>query len=106
MVLTTFPLKGILNKPELSSKLTKWVVELSEYDIYFQPRTAIKSQVLVDFIVVFTPNAQTQADKELLSLTNHPSSKWTLLVDASSNVNGTGFGTTRITAFDHMWKMQ
>ena len=55
-VLTTYLLKSILHKPELSGRLTKWTVELSEYDITFQPRTALKSQVLADFIADFAPN--------------------------------------------------
>ncbi|KAL5563279.1 hypothetical protein UlMin_033026 [Ulmus minor] len=55
-VFTTYPLKSILHKLELSGKLTKWTVELSEYDITFQPRTALKSQVLADFVADFTPN--------------------------------------------------
>ena len=37
IVLTTFPLKAILHKPELSERLVKWAVELSEFDITFQP---------------------------------------------------------------------
>ena len=50
MVLTTYPLKSILHKPELSGRLTKWTVELSECDITFQLRTALKSQGLANFI--------------------------------------------------------
>lgn len=38
---TTYLLKSILYKHELSGWLTKWTVALSEYDITFQPRTAI-----------------------------------------------------------------
>ena len=57
-ILTIFPLKGILHRPELFGWLTKWVVELREYDIPFQSRTSIKSQVLTEFIADFTPNAQ------------------------------------------------
>ena len=91
-VYTTYPLKSILHKPELSGRLTKWTVELSEYDITFQPRTALKSQVLADFVADFAPNATQQADKELLNLTEHSDSKWTLTVDGSSNVNGAGIG--------------
>ncbi|KAL5578310.1 hypothetical protein UlMin_020009 [Ulmus minor] len=82
----------ILHKPELSGRLTKWTVELSEYDITFQPRTALKSQVLADFVADFAPNVTHQADKELLNLTEHSNSKWTLTVDGSSNVNGAGIG--------------
>ena len=61
-MLTTYPLKNILHKLELSGRLTKWTVKLSEYDITFQPRTALKSQVLADFITDFTPNVTPQAD--------------------------------------------
>ena len=31
-----------------------WVVELSEFDIQYHPRTAIKGQVVADFIAEFT----------------------------------------------------
>ena len=48
--------------------------------------------MLVDFIVNFTPNVTPQADKELLNLTKHSNSKWTLTADRSSNVNGAGIG--------------
>ena len=91
-ILTTYPLKSILHKPELSGRLTKWTVELSEYDITFQPRTALKSQLLVDFIAKFTPNVTPQADKELLNLTERSNSKWTLTVDGLSNINGADTG--------------
>ncbi|KAL5574212.1 hypothetical protein UlMin_023809 [Ulmus minor] len=91
-VYTTYPLKSILHKPELSGRLTKWTVELSEYDITFQPRTALKSQVLADFVADFAPNVTQQAEKELLNLTERSNSKWTLTVDGSSNVNGAGIG--------------
>ena len=32
----------------------QWVVELSQFDIEYRPRTAIKVQALVDFIAEFT----------------------------------------------------
>ncbi|XP_060972386.1 uncharacterized protein LOC133038302 [Cannabis sativa] len=92
-VLTTFPLKTILHKPELSGRLTKWAVELSEYDISYKPRTALKSQVLADFIADFTPNSQVQAEKELCHLTEgQANGTWELHVDGSSNVRGSGLG--------------
>lgn len=92
IVVTTYPLKSILHKPELSGRLTKWTVELSEYDITFQPCTALKSQVLADFIADFTPNIIPQANKELLNLTESSNSKWMLSVDRLSNVNGDDIG--------------
>jgi hypothetical protein len=41
----------LFRNPEASVRIAKWAVELSGYHITFEPRTAIKSQVLVDFIV-------------------------------------------------------
>nr|GEU61937.1 reverse transcriptase domain-containing protein [Tanacetum cinerariifolium] len=38
------PIKQILNKPEVSEKLAKYVVELGAYSITYVPRTAIKGQ--------------------------------------------------------------
>ena len=56
IVLTNYPLKSILYKHELSGRLTKWVIELSEHDLTFQPYTVLKSHVLADFIADFAPN--------------------------------------------------
>lgn len=36
---------------DTSGCLLKWVVELSEYDIQYKSRTAIKVQALADFIM-------------------------------------------------------
>ncbi|KAL5547014.1 hypothetical protein UlMin_006701 [Ulmus minor] len=96
VVVTTYPLKGILQKPELSGRLTKWVVELSEYDISYQPRTAIKFQALADFIADFAPSAQAPANSELLAIGTPPHSSWTLSVDGSSNMSGAGLGLVLI----------
>ncbi|XP_066160095.1 uncharacterized protein [Oryza sativa Japonica Group] len=35
--------------------LNKWAIELAEFDLRFEPRHAIKSQVLADFVVEWTP---------------------------------------------------
>ncbi|XP_031281105.1 uncharacterized protein LOC116139573 [Pistacia vera] len=72
-------------------------VELSEFDIVYQSRTAVKSQALADFIADFTPSATTQAERELLCMNGAPPLKWTLLVDGSSNVNGSELGIVLIT---------
>ena len=47
---------------------------------------------MADFIADFTPNVTPRANKELLNLTEHSNSKWTLTVDGSSNVNGADIG--------------
>ena len=48
----------------------KWAIELSEFDIIYKPKDAIKGQVLADFIMEFTsaePAENTQTTTDLLS---------------------------------------
>ena len=47
-VLIDHPLKKAMNKLEASGKLIQWAIELSEFDVRYQPRNAIKAQVLVE----------------------------------------------------------
>ena len=51
MVITDFPIKQILSKPDLSGMLTKWAIDLGIYDIHYVPRAAKKGQVMADFLV-------------------------------------------------------
>ena len=50
IVPTKFPLKQVLQKLEALGQLAKWVIELREFNIQFNPRTTIKRQALLDFI--------------------------------------------------------
>ncbi|XP_072073832.1 uncharacterized protein [Arachis hypogaea] len=81
VVRTAQPLRQILTKPELAGRLIKWSIELSEYDIQYQSRGAIKSQALADFIAELTTEEQ---DSE--------NNIWTLYVDGASNSKGSGAG--------------
>ncbi|XP_072054301.1 uncharacterized protein [Arachis hypogaea] len=68
-------------KPELAGRLIKWSIELSEFDIHYQPRGSVKSQYLADFVVEFTgPSSDTE------------STSWVLFVDGASNPHGSGAG--------------
>ena len=93
---TEYPLKNVQHRSEMSSHLTKWVVELSEYDIIFQPRTSIKSQALADFVANFSPMDEMEADKEALCLENwsdqQEETSWKLAVGGSSTRKGCGLG--------------
>jgi hypothetical protein len=44
----------LLRNPEASIRIVKWATELLGYNITFEPRRAIKSQVLANFIVDWT----------------------------------------------------
>ena len=54
--MTDHPLKKAMNKLEAAGRLIQWAVELSEFDVRYQPRNAIKAQALANFIAEFTPN--------------------------------------------------
>jgi hypothetical protein len=58
MVPTSQPLGDILKNKEASDRIGKWATELSQFEISYVPRTAIKSQALADFMVDWTPPAQ------------------------------------------------
>ncbi|XP_059292068.1 uncharacterized protein LOC132045492 [Lycium ferocissimum] len=91
-VITTYPLKNIMHKPELSGRLTKWAVEISGYDIEYRPRTAIKSQILADFVADFTPSMVPEVEKELMLTPGKFTGVWSLHTDGASNHRGSGLG--------------
>ena len=53
-----------------------WAVELSEFDIRYRPQTAIKEQVVVDFIAEFTLGDGQGAEEKR---------QWNVYIDGSSN---------------------
>jgi hypothetical protein len=55
----------LFRNPEALVRIAKWAAELSGYHITFEPRTAIKSQVLADFIIDWTgPITQSDTSAE------------------------------------------
>jgi hypothetical protein len=56
-VVTSYPLRAILRNPNATSNIAKWAAELAEFELDFVPCHAVKSQVLADFIVDWTPSA-------------------------------------------------
>ena len=83
-------------------RLTKWAIELGEFDIKFMPKTSIKGQVVTDFVVEFTYPTQALGGETNRPSTSErhqvddeptdPSNVWSLRIDGSSNVNGSGVG--------------
>ncbi|XP_061351831.1 uncharacterized protein LOC133296787 [Gastrolobium bilobum] len=83
IVRTNQPIRQVLHKPNLAGRMINWAVELSEFDIAYEPRQAIKSQALADFILELTPSNEKGKGNEDL---------WTIHVDGSSNSKGSGAG--------------
>ena len=70
------PIKKPMNKLEAARRMVQWAIELSQFDIEYHPRTAIKAQALVDFIAEFTLSNED-------NLTNE-TERWTIQTDGLS----------------------
>jgi ribonuclease HI len=87
-VVTSYPLRAILCNPNATVNIAKWAVELAEFELDFVPRHAVKSQVLADFIVDWTPSASLPGGPD----DSEPEPRapvftgphWTLFFDSSS----------------------
>ncbi|GKV16373.1 hypothetical protein SLEP1_g27025 [Rubroshorea leprosula] len=88
VVYTDLPLRKILQKPELSGRLIGWSVELSEYDLKFQPRTTIKGQAIADFLVECISATKEEKAPE------HP--VWVLYVDGAASIEGSSAGAVLV----------
>jgi hypothetical protein len=62
------PLNDLFINKEASSRIAKWAIKLSEHTIDFRKRSAIKSQVLADFVVDWTSPSNIAGDEELVPI--------------------------------------
>jgi len=71
-----YPIQKILQRPDLARRMSSWAVELSKFNIRYEPHGPIKAQCLLDFVndLQHTPTED----------------QWTLHVDGSSNPKGVG----------------
>jgi hypothetical protein len=53
-VVSKYPLGEVIQNPEAEGMIAKWTLELMEHNIMYAQRTAIKSQVLADFVAEWT----------------------------------------------------
>ncbi|XP_030936360.1 uncharacterized protein LOC115961527 [Quercus lobata] len=82
-VLTDKPLQRATSNLEATGRLALWAIELSEFDIQHRPRTAIKGQVIMDFIAEFTHGEDKEAEE---------SPRCSIYTDGSSNKQAGGAG--------------
>ena len=76
VVLTDKPLRRAMSNPNAAGQLALWAIELSEFDIQYYLQTAIKGQVVADFIAEFTHDEEKGAKE---------SPQWSVHTDRSSN---------------------
>jgi ribonuclease HI len=87
-VITDYPLCDILLNQDAIGRISKWAVELGALNIDFKPRTAIKSQALVDFMAEWWEN-------QLPTPTERPE-HWVMYFDGSLKLEGAGAGVLLI----------
>ncbi|GJS28805.1 reverse transcriptase domain-containing protein, partial [Tanacetum coccineum] len=89
IVITSQPIKQLLSSSEISGRMLKWKFELEGYDIQYKPRTAIKGQILADFIV---ERPKEESPDELMTEPEVLPEPWMFFIDGSSCVDGSGAG--------------
>ncbi|GJU20412.1 reverse transcriptase domain-containing protein [Tanacetum coccineum] len=86
-VITDQPIKQVISKPDASGRLQKWSVLLGEHNISYRPRTAVKGQILADFLIE-KPETDIVLPQSEVKLPE----PWILFTDGSSCVDGSGAG--------------
>jgi hypothetical protein len=82
-VLTNQPLNNIFGNRDNSGRISKWAMELSEYVVDFKKCSAIKSQILVDFVAEWTEPSFTVEGAV-------PESAWLIYYDEVWGATGAG----------------
>ncbi|XP_075635280.1 uncharacterized protein LOC142607615 [Castanea sativa] len=80
-VLIDKTLQRAMSSPETAGRMALWVVELSEFDIRYQPRAAMKGQILADFIAEFTIKKDQGTEETPV---------WRIHMDGSPNIHARG----------------
>ena len=83
IVLTDKPLQRAMISPEAAGRMALQVIKLSEFDVLYRLRTAMKGQVVADFIAEFS-NMEGQGAGEC--------PQWSMHTDRSFNRQAGGVG--------------
>ncbi|XP_075663287.1 uncharacterized protein LOC142632848 [Castanea sativa] len=99
VVLTQLPLQAIMRKSDYIGRVAKWGTKLRAYDVKYMPRTAIKGQVLADFVAEFTESGTKQEDVMLavMSIGLRNVLLWEVYTDGALNRKGAEIGIVLIT---------
>jgi hypothetical protein len=83
-MVSKYPLGEVIQNPEAEGRIAKWALELMEQNITYALRSAIKSQVLADFVVEWT-----EIQTPLASIEHET---WIMYLDGSVMNEGAGVG--------------
>uniref|UniRef100_A0A2N9G188 Uncharacterized protein n=1 Tax=Fagus sylvatica TaxID=28930 RepID=A0A2N9G188_FAGSY len=95
------PIKYIFEKPALTGKIARWQVLLSEFDILFVARKAIKGQAIADYLADY-PSDQLELmdsefpDEDVMTVDEDNHGRWKLYFDGAANAVGSGIGAVLV----------
>ncbi|GJT63149.1 reverse transcriptase domain-containing protein [Tanacetum coccineum] len=98
-VITDQPIKQVLNKADTSGRLAPYSVELAAYNITYEPQSAIKGQVLADFINEIPVGSDVMMPRQTQYIVDHDKDwkeEWVLYTDGASSAKGSGAGLVLI----------
>jgi ribonuclease HI len=98
-VVTQYPVQAMFQKADFTGRIWKWGAKIGTLDIKYLPRTAIKGQILADFVAEFTPTTEPEDLNKTTFQENTPENSgwWKIYVDGASNARGSGTGVVIIT---------
>uniref|UniRef100_A0A2N9I550 Uncharacterized protein n=1 Tax=Fagus sylvatica TaxID=28930 RepID=A0A2N9I550_FAGSY len=98
-VVTQYPIQAMFHKADFTGRIWKWGAKISALGVKYLPKTAIKGQVLADFVAEFTPTSEQQNIGETTPQEDSPEHTgwWKVYVDGASNAKGLGTGVVIIT---------
>ncbi|GJS04389.1 reverse transcriptase domain-containing protein [Tanacetum coccineum] len=94
-VITDQSIKQVLNKADTSGRLAPYSVELAAYNITYEPRSAIKGQILANFINEVPVGSEAMVPQETQYTIDHEKDckeEWVLYTDGASSAKGSGIG--------------
>uniref|UniRef100_A0A2N9HQJ4 Uncharacterized protein n=1 Tax=Fagus sylvatica TaxID=28930 RepID=A0A2N9HQJ4_FAGSY len=98
-VVTQYPVQAMFHKADFTGRIWKWGAKIGTLDVKYLPRTAIKGQILADFVAEFTPTTEQEDLNKTTFQENTPENSgwWKIYVDGASNARGSGTGVVIIT---------
>ncbi|GKC41867.1 reverse transcriptase domain-containing protein [Tanacetum coccineum] len=85
VVITDQPIKQIMSRPDVVGRSQKWSVMQGEHNITYRPRTSVKGQILMDFLMEKPDEGQPNTP-----MVGTLQGSWTLFTNGSSCVDGSG----------------
>ena len=88
-------IKALLQQPILSSRISQWLLQLSQYDLRMGTPKAVKSQAIADLLAQFPGEEEFPLDDEVpgeVAVAEVVREQWVMKFDGSSTAHSGGVG--------------